>query len=142
MNIGGKRIYNKTFEGKGDVVLWDVFPVIYGEKVLLTFESKNSEWSQGIWFMCDQSIEINDAFGKSAMVWFETAPQQVSIKCYSENGLLNIYNIWDRGNGPNSQSQSSGMLIEEFPNGRRYKCNDIGFKTDFDKLVFKIEHLT
>jgi hypothetical protein len=36
-------------------------------------------------------------------------------------------------------ASSSGMLIEEMPSGRRYRCNGIGFDTHFDKLVFRIE---
>jgi hypothetical protein len=31
------------------------------------------------------------------------------------------------------------MLVEELPNGRRYCCNDIGFDTDFSKLIFRLE---
>ena len=142
MNVGGKRIYSKAFEGKANIVLWDVFPVTSGEIVLLTFEVKNSEWSQGVWLMCDEGVEIDGSIGKSAMLWYETAPKQIRVKCHTKNGLLNVYNIWDRGNGPNSQSHTSGMLVEEIPNGRRYKCNDIGLQTEFDRLVFRVEHLT
>lgn len=141
MKIGGKRIYNNSFEGINNVVLWDVFPITNAETILVTFESKNSEWSQGVWLMCDKGIEMEGFTGKSAMLWYETSPKQVRVKCYSENGWLNVYNMWDRGNGPNSQSHTSGMLIKEIPHGRRYHCNDIGFQSDFDKLVFKIERL-
>jgi hypothetical protein len=142
MSIGGRRSYNKSFEEKDNVILWDVFPVKNGETVLLTFESKNSEWLQGVWLMCDMGIEVDGIFNRSVMLWYETASKQVNVKCHTNNGLLNIYNIWDRGYGPNSQSHSSGMVIEEIPKGRRYKCNDIGLQTIFDKLVFKIEHIT
>jgi hypothetical protein len=31
------------------------------------------------------------------------------------------------------------MLVEEIPNGKRFRCNDIGFATNFDKIVFRIE---
>lgn len=140
MSVGGKRIYNKVFEKK-EVISWDVFPVSGGETVSLTFESKNSEWSQGVWLMCDMGVEIDGLLCKSVMLWYETAPNQVKVKCYTESGLLNVYNIWNRGNGPASQTHTSGMLIEEISKGRRYRCNDIGLQTDFDKLVFKIEYL-
>jgi hypothetical protein len=138
MNISGERIYNKAFDAN-DVVLLDVFPVKNGETILLTFESKNSEWSQGVWLMCDKGVEINGLFAKSAFLWYETAPKQIPVKCYTETGFLNIYNVWDRGKGPNSQSHTSGMLIEEIENGRRYRCNDIGLPTNFDKVIFTLE---
>jgi hypothetical protein len=31
------------------------------------------------------------------------------------------------------------MLVDELPSGRRYRCNDFGFDTAFDKLVFRVE---
>lgn len=142
MSIGGRRLYNKSFEENASVVLWDVFPIETGETLILTFESKNSEWLQGVWLMCDEGIEVDGVFNQSMILWYETAKKQFRIKCYTKKGLLNIYNVWDRGHGPNSQSHSSGMVIEEIPKGRRYRCNDIGLQTYFDKLVFKIEHIT
>jgi hypothetical protein len=137
--VGKERIYNRAFEGRDDVVLWDVFPVIDEEALNLVFESKNSEWEQGVWLMCDKGISIEGHFGKSIHLWYGHSPDIVPFICHTKNGLLSVYNIWDRGQGSDSQSHSSGMLIEEHPNGRRYRCNDIGFDTQFDKLVFQIE---
>ena len=139
MNIGGKRIYNKAFGENSDILLWDVFPINNEDVMILSFESKNSDFMQGVWLMCDEGIEVNGTLGKSIMLWYETAPKTVTLKCYTKNGFVNIYNIWDRGHGPNSQSHTSGMIVEETPTGRRYRCNDIGFATNFDKLVFTLE---
>jgi hypothetical protein len=33
------------------------------------------------------------------------------------------------------------MRVEELERARRYRCNDIGFDTAFDKLVFRIERV-
>jgi hypothetical protein len=33
-------------------------------------------------------------------------------------------------------NEKSGMRIDELPNGRRYYCNEIGFETEFDRLIF------
>jgi hypothetical protein len=137
--VGTERLYNRAFEGRDDVILWDVFRVQDGEKLRLIFESINSDWKQGVWMMCDKGIDVNDLHGKSVDIWFDKSPTIVSFVCNTDNGFLSIYNIWDRGLGRNSQSHSSGMLIEDLPNGRRYRCNDIGFDTEFDKLVFMIE---
>jgi hypothetical protein len=141
LEIGAKRIYNTVFEERGikNVILWDVFPIKDGETVLVYFESKNSDWAQGIWLMCDKRVEINSKRGKSASLWYDNTPIPVMVRCHTSNGLLNVYNIWNKGNGQCSQAYSSGMLVEELSNGRRYKCNDIGFETNFDKLVFRIE---
>jgi hypothetical protein len=52
-----------------------------------------------------------------------------------------VYNIWDKGKGRQSQLLTSGMILEEKDNKIIYYCNDYGFETDFDKLVFSIEKL-
>jgi hypothetical protein len=31
------------------------------------------------------------------------------------------------------------MRVTELPTGWRFGCNDIGFETAFDKLIFRIE---
>lgn len=139
MKPGEERIYNSSFNKQLGVVLWDVFPIVDGEKLMVTFESKNSDWSQGIWLMSDRGLEVDGIRNKSLLLWYETAPMIVDVVCYTKNCLLSVYNVWDRGFGKNSQAQSSGMLVEELVNGRRYKCNDIGFDTKFDKLIFRIE---
>jgi hypothetical protein len=140
MQIPFKRTHNTAFKNRDDVVLVDVFPVKDGEHITLVFESTNSPWRQGVWLTCDRGVEINNQVLKSALLWKDTAPREVDIKCLTSNGLLAAYNVWDRGDGRDSLSHSSGMLVEELPAGRRYKCNDIGFRTDFDKIIFRIEH--
>ena len=58
------------------------------------------------------------------------------------SGSLVLYNIWDSGRGHRpfeSQSHTSGMLVETLPDGsRRYSCNDIGLEPDFSRLVFRV----
>ena len=138
MKPGEERIYNPAFDAKLDIVLWDVFPIIDGEKITVTFESKNSDWSQGIWLMSDRGLEVDGIRNKSFVLWYEIAPEQIEVTCFTKNGLLSVYNVWDMGFGKNSLSHSSGMLVEELTNGRRYRCNDFGFETKFDKLIFRI----
>lgn len=43
--------------------------------------------------------------------------------------------------GRRSQMDSCGMLVERKENTIVYKCNDAGFQSDFDKLIFEIELL-
>jgi hypothetical protein len=139
--VGKERLYNDAFTDREDVVLWDVLSVRDGEKLKLLFESKNSEWEQGVWLMCDKGLTVERQTGKSVYLWYDHSPPEVVFICHTQEGLLSIYNVWDRGRGPESQSHSSGMLVEERSNGRQYCCNDIGFDTKFDKLVFRIERV-
>jgi len=60
MKVGQKRLLNPVFEDK-DVVLWDVMPIEDGETILVTFESINSEWQQGVELMCDKGVEVADS---------------------------------------------------------------------------------
>ena len=136
---GKKRLYNKAFPDRDDVILWDILPVRDGEKLKLDFESKNSEREQGLRLACDTGITGDDWTGKGVLLWYDHSPHEITFTCHTQDGFLSIYNIWDRGKGPESQKHSSGMLVEELPSGRRYRCNDIGFDTEFDKLVFRIE---
>jgi len=135
--------YNDAFaeRGRPDVVLIDVFPVTDNEVLKLVFESVNSSWRQGVWLATDEYVVINQIRCPSADLWYDTAPTEVLIECHTKENVLWLYNIWDNGDGRDSQAWSSGMLVEELPNGRRYRCNDIGFETNFDKLVFRIERI-
>ena len=56
-------------------------------------------------------------------LWEDTSPEEVIIKWHTNDGKLSIYNIWDEGDGRESQSYSSGMLISEKDGSLVYKCN-------------------
>lgn len=135
------RVMNSAFaeRAREDVVKIDVFPVEDGDLLRLTFDSVSSPWRQGVWLKTDGYLVVNEQQCEGAVLWQDTAPSEVLIECHTENGVMHLYNIWDAGRGRASQSWSSGMLVETLPNGRRYRCNDIGFETDFSKLVFRIE---
>ena len=136
-----ERQYSPSFRDKGrdDVVLLDVFPVHDGEEITVIFESVSSQARQGVWMKTDNGIIVNGLLCPSTDLWQDHAPPEVLCRCLTSDGILTVYNIWDRGDGRQSQGWTSGMLIEELPDGRRYRCNDSGFDTLFDKLVFRIE---
>lgn len=138
-----KRVLSTAFKEKGrsDVVKLDVFPVNDRDLVKLVFESMNSPWRQGVWLKTDDYLVVNEQQCPSVQVWQDTAPREVLVECRTRNGLLHLYNIWDKGNGRESQSWTSGMLVEELPTGRRYFCNDIGIETSFTKLIFRVERV-
>ncbi len=143
IDLPKERVINSAFKEKGreNVVKIEIFSINDGEVLKLTFESINSPWRQGVWMKTDEHLLVDKQQCPSIELWNDTAPKEVMIKCHTKSGRLHLYNIWDsgRGMGIESQSWSSGMIVEEIENGRRYCCNDIGFQRSFDKLVFRIE---
>ena len=137
------RVMSKAFQerGRDDVTQIDVFPITYPASLRLVFLAKNSPWNQGVFLLTDESILVNGHESSATRIWYEGAPSEVPVTAKSSNGVMHVYNVWDRGFGSNSLSWSSGMLIQDIPNGRLYRCNDIGFEGSFDKLVFKIERV-
>lgn len=127
--------------GRADVIKIDCVEVRDGETLRLTFEGVKSPWRQGVWLRTDGGIRIENQLCPSAVLWQDTAPDEVLIECRTQSGHLHLYNIWEEQGRRQSQMWASGMLAEELPNGRLYRCNDVGFEADFDKLVFRLEHL-
>jgi len=141
--LPSQKTTNSAFKEKGqhDVVMIDVFDINDGDLLKLTFESTNSPWRQGVWLKTNKHLVINQVQCPSAQLWHDTAPKEVLIECHTSDKRVHLYNIWDKGNGQESQAWTSGMLVEELLNGKRYRCNDIGFDTDFTKLIFRIERI-
>jgi hypothetical protein len=146
MKIPTTRCYNKAYKNRDDVIQLDTFPIQGSETVKLTFESMNSPSRQGVWVGCNDRLEINGIVSKSFNLWYDTAPREVMIKTFSKEGLITVYNLFEAINHTHrftfSLSYHSGMLIEELPNGRRYSCNDVGFDSPFNKLIFRIEYIS
>jgi hypothetical protein len=145
--IGTKRIYSTGFveRGRSVVIKWEVMRVEDGDDLSLQFESVESTWRQGVWLQTDSGLLVNGIKAPSVTLWQDTAPVVVQFTCFTRNGFLSFYNIWHSGRDESereSQSYSSGMLAEEFSGGCRYYCNDIGFDTEFRKLVFSIHRAT
>lgn len=143
-NLPPTRVYSKAFQerGRDDVVKIEVFPVQESEQLKLTFESQKAPGAQGVWMCIDGDLEIPAGRHASADFWYGGGPDEIPITCHTKSGCLHLYNIYDRGRGRDSQSWSSGMLVEDIPSGRRYRCNDVGFDTDFSRLVFRLERIT
>ncbi|MFD0048927.1 hypothetical protein ACFVHQ_06310 [Actinomycetes bacterium NPDC127524] len=146
MELGKEKIFNEAFseKGLGNVVLWDVQNIQDEQLVKISFVSKTSPYRQGVWLRTDKGIEIpalKSEVYKSISLWEDTSPEEVIIKCHTSDGKLSVYNIWDEGEGRESQADSSGMLILEKEGLLVYKCNAYGFETEFNDLIFSIEKL-
>ena len=82
----------------------------------------------------DAAIDLGDFDDPEAL----DALMEIAVDPQEEDIILascgeSIALIW--------QSHTSGMLLEYNENIIIYHCNDFGFETDFDRLVFSIEFI-
>ena len=72
-----------------------------------------------------------------------TAPPVVDVDVIETGGLLRFYNVWGSGEGAGGHHEShnatSGMVVQSAgEDTHRYRCNDVGYDSALDKLVFTI----
>lgn len=135
-------IVSEPFQEKGqtNVIKWDVYPIAEECLLRLVFQDWKNTARHSVWLAVEGDLVVNGYASPNLDIWTDTAPQEVIIQVRSSTGRLHVYKIWDSDEyGRQSQSYSSGMLVEQLANGRRYRCSDIGFETEFDDLVFRIE---
>ena len=142
-----KRLYNENFkESFNNVIRWEVLSVKTVNKIRVKFVESNSPNRQGIRIGIDVGegyLKANGVCGKAFDLWEDECPGEFDIESHSEEGYLSIYNIFERNEEGimrrRSQMAYSGMILEQDGNTYRYKCNDTGFNTEFNKLIFEIE---
>ena len=134
-----------TVPGRREVLKIDAVEACPGDRFGLQFEDSNSAWRQGVWLGTEGTLEIAGKRAPQFVLWADTAPNLVEIACVETDGLLRLYNVWNSGRKAGefeSQSHTSGMLVEHLPDGSsRYRCNDIGDEPDFTRLIFRIRRL-
>ena len=138
--LPSEPILSKAFLEKGidDIVLWDVIKLKRENKIQIKFQSENSEWDQGVLLMSNLGFKVNcELHANPIEIWFNDK-NKFELTCYSDNGLLHVYNIWNRGKRRESQSWTSGMRISQRGNIRLYRCNDIGYSEKFDNIIFSV----
>jgi len=124
--------------------MWDRLPIPQNKILRMKYKliSTNSEWKQGFAFQTKGLIlfENEDPIKKGwAAIWEHESPHEDFFLCKSKNGLLDIKNVWDTGNGVvESWSNGAAMWLEEISKGRRYHCNDGHQDDDFDDIIFEI----
>ena len=146
--LGRERIYNKNFDKiRQNVVLWEVIKIKQHQDLELRFISTNSKYKQGIRLSIDAGqgeIMVNGIKSRGIEIWEDDFSETITLSCYSSEEVLSVYNIFDldkEHGGRRSQAPSCGMIIEQNNNIYRFHCNDAGFQTNFDKLVFEIKLL-
>jgi len=128
-----------------EVVQFESLPLAAGDHLTLSFEETNSDWRQGVWLGTEGELRILNQRDDQFVLWTDSVPPDVEIVCERTDGELRFYNVWDsgRGHGRESQSATSGMLVEELPDGGlRYRCNDIGLNPRFEELAFVVRRKT
>jgi hypothetical protein len=134
---GGKPIIYKGEE----LVMIDRFPVPKRPtRMECRFVSTSSRWRQGMNLSTKGKIHIaNQTISQPIALWEDTAPRSEVIVCDSKNGILEVYNLWDTGDGvTEAWHNGAAMIVEEIPGGRRYRCNDGYPDEDFDDIVFEL----
>ncbi|MCD4824954.1 MAG: hypothetical protein K8S55_10115 [Phycisphaerae bacterium] len=135
-----------TYDGK-TVVLYDVIYVPKRGNLLLRFHGVASEWRQGIRLgdmspKTDLRLTVAGQTAPGMMLWEDTSPSEVEIAFSAPQGVINVYNIWDIGDGQStSQLMGAGMHLEVSDDGktRTYRCNDGHLDTTFSHLMFSLE---
>lgn len=136
------------FASKGQPVVYkgntihmvDFFGLEHSTSVSFTFEQCAGEWRQGALLRSDGRFTIGERTVDSAIaVWEDTAPRSFDIGVDVSDGLIEVRNIWDTGNGViESWHNAAAMIIELLDNGKRYRCNDGYNDDDFNDIIFSI----
>lgn len=150
--------------------LHDYFPTLDATKYRLTMEScravrrqgvilalvhkdAKGRWQPGAAKGRDGQLLINGQSigGKTGtVIWHDTAPPTIDFEIAGGAPVICVYNVWESNSympGANvrplvdSGHNGAAMMVEELPNGRRYRCNDGEPDDDFDDLIFRLERV-
>jgi hypothetical protein len=135
-----QQIFSTAFleRGRSDVVKIECV-VLKIPEFTIVFESAHGKRRQGIWLRASGGILVNDISFPSVDLWYDSAPSRIVCQSLGPKHTLHLYNIWERNGVRRSLSYSSGMIVESTSIGRRYRCNDVGFETNFECVVFQLE---
>ncbi len=118
-----------------------------GETFQLVLESANSEWQQLVTLDTDRAVEVDGKeYRRGVMIDYDPLHPEKTVVVRTEEGMLWVWNAWryrrPATTGPwflDSLSSYAGMVVEELPNGFRYRCNEGRDDDDYDDLIFRIE---
>lgn len=142
--IGRCRLYSEEYLDRDDVVIWDVLQIQNTQTIEVKFISKHSTYDQGIRLAIDAGqkgfFELTNAPPvKEIYLWWSGSPRKQTLVCHASEGLLSVFNMYDKGHGFRFHSYKCGMLLEQHGHTTTYHCNDYGETEEFDKLVFSIK---
>jgi hypothetical protein len=137
------RVTNVALRGPAgqEVVKIESVDIVAGQTITLEFEHVAPRWRQGVFLATVGTLRVGRTGSPSLVVWSDSSPKVLRIDVEETRGRLILYNVWDSGRGRRweSQSATSGMVVDQLADGsRRYSCTDIGFEPDFGRLVFRL----
>lgn len=116
-----------------------------GVSVRLVHKDRKGKWQKGAANGTDGQLVIEGKTGSGRdgiAFWQSKNWDAVEFEVLGEASTINIYNLWDCGNGVvQSLHNGAAMIVEEIPNGRRYRCNDGEADEDFDDIIFRLERI-
>jgi len=138
-----------------------------GEQFKLTLEAAKSDMLRGVHLATDLFLVLNGSrrgrqvalfFGEEEPVEYEARWKgdggdsvfggkgtEYIVECHSKEGMLWLWNVcayYSQGvRLIRGKEMFCGMLVEEVPNGYRYRCNDIQSDDDYDDVIFRIERI-
>ena len=110
--------------------------------------SVNSSLRQGI--CMDTKGELDSGCGETGErfvfwqeLWTKLGQKSLKIKGKSKNGVVELYNCWERESGSTDYWMDNGAMIKKMVGANEYiyYCNDGEFDDDFDDLVFRLKIL-
>jgi hypothetical protein len=135
--------------GDKTLILMDEWPARLGERFLVTIESTDSIYPQGVG-VCE-GVEIFGMKARLAVIWeyFSLPPEErasqksrlpfsFEVVCRNKQGYLRFYNMSEVQGRQERHNRGSCMYATEISNGRRYYCNDFDPDDDFNDLVFSV----
>jgi len=142
-----------VYKGK-TLCLMDRIPISKTQSVRVVIEEINSNTRQGLVLdifrgnIIYNGVEYKRKSKNGICIdfWADEATFQ-TLTFKNTNRVLNVWNFWEQetcigsGKMKNAWTYGAAMIVEELPNGRRYRCNDWEPDEDFDDLIFRIELL-
>lgn len=141
MLLVNEKVYSSIKSLKSDeTIQTDVFQMNEEKVVKLKFLSSNSPRNQGVCFISENGIVINDApKQKTVIIWKSEILSDLTLKCSS--GFLNVFNVWEEERMVGFHDFQSGMKIKKEKDDLIYSCNDAFANGDFTSLVFSLQVL-
>lgn len=129
----------KPIEYKDETIfLADEIPVNKYFSGYLKLISTSSEWKQGVHLHINGKWAINSVKSKRGLlIWQEDMIDEIRFSGISKDGIIYIWNIWDRGY-TDSLHNGAAMKKKIIGNEIIYYCNDGHPDDDFTDLIFKL----
>lgn len=115
----------------------------------LVHRGQNGKWRRGASPTHDGEFVVNGQVcsgRKGIFFWQEDVPGSVEFEVRGDPDGVDVFNVWEGQNHlgkrfMDSRRHGAAMMVEELPNGRRYRCNDGEPDEDFDDIVFRLERV-